>query len=527
MTLPRWRWRWRAALAIAIATGCLLSVWSPPHNLRTPTPAFALGTFASRAPNVVVIMADDMRRDELRWMPAVRRLIADRGVTFMNSFAPYPLCCPSRASFMKGQYAHNHGVLGNFGRFGFRSFKDRSTIATDLRRAGYATVFLGKYLNGYGEQRAPDGSGGSRRYVPPGWTSWLGAPEVHRAGALTGSPYNYRQTTLNLNGTLVPHEGKYQTKVFGALSASIIRRRAAAAKPFFFWASYVAPHFGKPTERDDLGRTPAVTRWIRNKFDDQITSPGSAGEADVSDKPGFIQSLRDLPPERIAAITEHYRQRAEALRLLDHQVERTVAVLRRTGELSNTYVIFTSDNGYLLGEHRVGGKILPYEESLRVPLLIRGPGIPAGVDRADPALTIDLAPTIMQAARATTSRVIDGRSLLPIARHGDQGWRRAVLTETGPLRQLDPWMRNATTDPAPKAGRFGLGLRTPGYLYVRWASNEFELYDLASDPKQLVNVADDPSYEAVRQLLADHLAAIRDCRGSDCRLPLPPALAAP
>jgi len=428
---------------------------------------------------------------------------------------------------MSGQYSHNHGVLGNFGQFGFHSFRDRSTVATDLRRSGYATVFLGKYLNGYGEQRAPDGSGGSRRYVPPGWTSWLGAPEVHGAGALTGSPYNYRQTTLNINGTLVPHAGQYQTKVFGDLSSSIIRRRAAASKPFFLWASYVAPHFGKPTERDDLGRTPAVTRWIRGKFDDQITNAVDAGEADVSDKPEFIQSLNELSPERIAAITEHYRQRAEALRLLDHQVARTMAALRRSGELSNTFVIFTSDNGYLLGEHRVGGKILPYEESLRVPLLIRGPGIPAGVTRSDPALTIDLAPTIGQAARATTSRVMDGRSLLPIARQGDHGWRRGVLTETGPLRQLDPWMRSGTTDPEPQAKRFGLGLRTPGYLYVRWASNEFELYDLAADPKQLVNVIDDLSYATVRQLLADHLAAIKDCRGSACRLPLPPALAAP
>lgn len=520
--------RWAALGSIVILAAAVSPFASPPTKAEAPTPNPALEVSSTRGrPNIVVIMADDMRRDELKWMPTVRQLIRDRGVTFTNSFAPYPLCCPSRASFMKGQYAHNHGVLGNMSPFGFRSFKDRSTIATDLRRSGYATVFLGKYLNGYGEQRAPDGSGGSRRYIPPGWTSWLGAPEIHRAGALSGSPYHYRKTTLNINGTLVPHRGKYQTKLFGGLSENVIERRAAASKPFFFWASYVAPHFGQPTERDDLGRTPAVTRLVRDKFDDLITSPSGAGEADVSDKPGFIQALQPVGPERLAAITEHYRQRAEALRLLDHQIAKTMAALRRAGELSNTYVIFTSDNGYLLGEHRVGGKILPYEESLRVPLMIRGPGIPAGVTRTDPALTIDLAPTILQAARTETVRVMDGRSLLPIARQGDIGWRRAVLTETGPLNQLDPWMRNATTDPAPKTNRFGLGLRTPDYLYVRWASNERELYDLAADPKQLVNVIDDPTYETVRQLLAEHLTAIRDCSGVDCRLPLPPSLTNP
>ena len=296
-------------------------------------------------------MADDMRHDELKWMPTVRQLIGDRGVTFTNSFAPYPLCCPSRASFMKGQYAHNHGVLGNLNAFGFRSFKDRSTIATDLRRSGYATVFLGKYLNGYGVQRAPDGSGGGRMCRRDGRLGW-GRPRGPSGRLLSGSPYHYRKTTLKVNGTLVPHRGRSQTKVFGGLSGAWVRRRAAASKPFFFWASYVAPHFGQPTERDDLGRTPA--RWqrawsatsstIRSRARWTQTRPMSQ-----ADKPQFIQSLSPFGPERIAAIIEHYNKEPKPFVWIT--VAKTMAALRRTGELSNTFVIFTSDNGYLLPEN--------------------------------------------------------------------------------------------------------------------------------------------------------------------------------
>jgi arylsulfatase A-like enzyme len=466
-------------------------------------------------------MADDMRADDLNWMPNVKNLIAAQGASFVNSFAPYPLCCPSRASFLKGQYAHNHGVLGNSLPFGFPAFGDKSTIATDLQRAGYATVFLGKYLNHYGPEPAPDGSSDhSTHYVPPGWTDWRGAPEVMRHGRNHGGPYNYRDTTLNVNGTLQPHQGAYQTKLFGKISTAIIDHRASG-RPFFFWASYVAPHFGSPVEPDDLGVSPAVTDAVRDRFDNIITSPPGSVEGDVSDKPLFIQSRAAPSDHQIAVFTEHYRQRIEALTILDYQVKETIAALRRSGELANTFVIFTSDNGYLLGEHRTGGKILPYEPSLRVPLVIRGPGIPAGVTRDDPAMTIDLAPTIDQMASASTPRDMDGQSLLQTARTGDDGWTRAVLTETGPYGQLDSWMQGATTDPGSQAARFGLGIRTARYLYVRWASEEFELYDLSADPEEFNNVVDDPAYALVLESLRSSLAAIRDCHGAGCRQPLP------
>src|SRR5262249_55732778 len=153
---------------------------------------------APARPNIVVIMADDMRADDLRWMPATRRLLGSAGATFANSFASQPLCCPSRATFLTGQYAHNTGVLGNGGPFGFHAFHDSWTLAPDLRAAGSRAPLVGKYLNGSGMTAPPGRSAGtsSRTYVPPGWTDWYGAPTV-LGGPLKGSVYNYRKTTVN------------------------------------------------------------------------------------------------------------------------------------------------------------------------------------------------------------------------------------------------------------------------------------------------------------------------------------------
>ena len=493
-------------------------------------------------PNVVVIMTDDARNDELRFMPNVRHLLGDQGVRFSNAFSPQPLCCPARASFITGEYSHNHHVWSQAPPYGFEALDDRSTLPVWLHDAGYDTVFLGKYLNGYGVQRTHDG-GPSLRYVPPGWTDWHGSVDGGMAAgsALDGGTYRYFDTTLNVNGTLEPHQGTYQTTLFGRISREVIRQRALSPRPFFYWASFVAPHHGSPREPDDprpvlrsdgrrqIFRSPARPKRVWGRFDKAIPhAPGYRGEGDVKDKPFFIRDLPALTPAEEAGVREDARQRAEALSLVDRQVGRLFRTLRQTGELRNTYVMFTSDNGYFLGEHRMRqGKILPYEPSLRVPLLIRGPGIPHGQVRSDPFTMIDFAPTVLAAAGVRVPRTVDGVSLLDVAEHGDRGWNRGILTETGPravgsdMQESDNFLVKAH---GPSPLRFSQGVRTGDYLYVEHASRERELYDLRSDPRELTNLVDRPRERHVARLMGHELDVLRNCVGSACSRPLPPEL---
>ncbi len=493
------------------------------------------------APNLVVLMTDDMRDDDLRFMPNVQRLFGGQGVRFTNSFSPLPLCCPARASFLSGQYAHNHGVWSHLPPYGFAAFDDRSTLPVWLQRLGYHTTFLGKYLNGYGRQPQPDG-GSSLRYVPPGWNDWRGAVDgaAIEAPELDGGTYRYFDTTLNDNGRLQPHQGRYQTLLLSRGTQQSIRAGARSPAPFFVWTSFVAPHVGRPHESDDPRDvlrpdgsrdgfpTAGRPKYVRGMFDEQITRIPGRTDEDVRGKPFFVRHSAPMTAEEQQAVLTAFRQRVEALRVVDDEVAKIVATLDETGELDNTYVVFTSDNGFFLGEHRRrSGKILPYEPSLRVPLFLRGPGIPAGETREDPFLTIDLGATLVQAAGGAVPDQVDGVGMLDVARDGDRGWDRPVLTDTGPRRLLLDGSGGAPDSSqilhrplGPSLQRFSQGVRTGDYLYVEHASRERELYDLHTDPQQLHNVVGDPGLRAVVARLAATLQRLRDCAGRECSEPL-------
>ena len=500
-------------------------------------------------PNVLVLMTDDMRDDDLRFMPNVRRLIGDQGVRFTNMFSPQPLCCPARASFDTGLYSHNHGVWSHVEPFGFHALDDRRTLPVWMHALGYDTMFLGKYLNGYGRQPTRTGDP-SARYVPPGWTDWHGsvdtAPEnldpESPTHYLAGGTYHYFDTTLNVRGQLEPHEGVYQTHLYSAATQEMLRREARSPNPFFAWISFTAPHSGLPHEPDDpppfpvRGKkvetfdNPARPDYVKGRFDGRITAipGGDDPHDDISAKPFFIRRRTPMTPTEDEAVLQDYRQRVEALSVVDDEVANVMATLRRTGELDNTYVLFTSDNGYFLGEHRMRqGKILPYEPSLRVPLLMRGPGLPRGVERTDPFLMTDFAPTLVDAAGGEAPAYVDGASMLDVAEHGDRGWTRGILTETGPrgvhsdVKESDNFLVHRKKK---FVLRFSLGVRTGRYLYVEHHSGERELYDLDTDPQQFDNLVDEPRMARVVRLLAHELRLLRDCRGVECRRPLPPEL---
>ena len=538
------------AALVAVATAAALSLDLDLRRGATSSSAAARAADADPssapvgAPNIVMIMVDDMRQDDLRFMPATTRLIAGQGVTFSNSFAPHPLGSPARASVLTGRYTHNHGIYNGDPPYGFAGFDDSSTLATWLADAGYTTSFIGEYLSGYGAAPAPGTATPDPGYVPPGWSQWAASFGGSRLDPEDDGIYRYFAPTLSRDGRgPVRLGGSYATELFGSLSEEAVRSAAPAAEPFFLWTSYTAPHYGSPVEADDpdpvrrqdgersVFPTPARPAAVRGSFDDLVTeAPGrSWSDPDFGDKPEFLRT----PPvseEEWAALLEVTRQRAEALSVVDQQVERTLTALEETGELDRTVVLFTSDNGYLLGEQRVRrGKALPYEPSLRVPLLVRGPGIPPGQVRSDPFTAVDVAPTLADAAGVPPAGPVDGVSLLEVARHYDRGWSRAVLTETGPREGLVRVTDAAGGELAPGEDadvRFALGIRTERYLYVDLASGEEELYDLLEDPAQYHNLLFDPEEADVLALLREELQRMRTCAGAACAAPMTEALVA-
>jgi N-acetylglucosamine-6-sulfatase len=444
---------------------------------------------AQAKPNILVLMTDDQTVESLRVMTNVNSLLARQGVTFTNNFASFPLCCPSRATYITGQYGHNHTIMGNAppaGGYDKLAPTHANSLPAWLQRAGYTTVHLGKYLNGYGRARPLE--------VPAGWTEWYGSTDP--------STYRFYNYTLNENGRLVTYgtgPANYQADIYNRKAVDLVRRLAPSDKPFFLSVAFLAPHSGGPRDADDPGNqaTPSPAPRHRNVFANQpLPTPPSLNEADVSDKPAAIRNRRLIPPARLNAMRENYQQRLESLLAVDEAVRDILSALDATGELGRTLVIFTADNGFFHGEHRIpDGKVLVYEPSVRVPLIVRGPGLPRGVQRPNLAANVDLAATILDAAGARADRRLDGRSLLPFARDPLFRSGRDVLLETPTYSAI----------------------RTPLHVFVHHSSGEQELYDLVADPHQLQSLHADPRFAALKNDLGARLARLRTCAGDACR----------
>ena len=460
-------------------------------------PAQANGQLAR--PNVLLIMSDDQTVESMKAMPKTRQLLGANGTTFANSFVGYSLCCPSRATMLSGQYNHNNGVLSNSPPDGgYEKLDHANTLPVWLQGAGYHTTHVGKYLNGYGS-RVPQTT------VPPGWSDWQGLvdPTTYRM-------YDY---TINDNGTLRTYgssPAEYQTDVLAARAEHTILTRAPQAQPFFLSVAPLAPHGeGKSPTYPDGGPPRPAPRHADAFKDAPLPRPPSFNEADVSDKPTFIRNRPRFTQQRIDQITTAYRMRLGSLLAIDDLVERLVTALSETGELDNTLILFTADNGFFHGEHRIpNGKVQVYEPSIRVPLLVRGPGFAAGATANAPALNVDLAATIAGAAGATPGRVLDGLPLSTVAAGATTAIARPVLNETG---------AEGTTR------RYHTAIRTDRHIYVEHSNGEQELYDLATDPHQLTNVAGNPAFAPLQAELAARLAVLRKCSGAACIAPPPPS----
>ena len=449
----------------------------------------------SGAPNVVVVLTDDQRVGDVRVMSVVKRELAAKGVTFAHNFATYPLCCPSRVTFMTGKYAHNHGVETNDpprgGYPGFvRKVAPSSTIGVRMQAAGYRTGYAGKFLNRFRPE--PPGS------VPPGWDVFNGLD-----GDTQYKMYGY---SIDRRGRSVSYGSRprdYQTDVLAGKAADFVRQSAGRKRPFFLTLAPIAPHEntvppGSPNPLPaprDIGRFASAPMPNSPSFNrPTIGAPQGLGG-------------RSLGRSGIAALRTLYRDRLATLQAVDDAVGRLVGVLRDTGELANTVIIYTSDNGFLLGEHGQKGKQLPYEEAAGVPLIIRGPGFPAGATRTQPTGNIDLAPTILDLAGQPWRRGTDGISLLGAAASSTADQNRPILLERSRI-----------------VGRAYAAIRTRRYVFVRSATSRgspFALFDLQVDPYELHNVALHPAYAAVVKAMRPLLARLRHCSGASCRVSVP------
>ncbi len=449
----------------------------------SPQPTLTVGAAPTPAPrpNFVVLVLDDFDSASLPALPSVARRLADEGMRFESHFVANPLCAPARASLLTGRYAHNHGVLANgapdggFARYLERGH-ERADLAFWLHAAGYHTALFGKYLNDY-----PHGA--AETHVPPGWDDWRAVLEDRRADAL-----GY---TLNENGRL-HRPAQYQTDWLARAAVEFVSDpRRPRERPFLLYLAPAAPH---------APSTPAP-RHERLYAQERAPRTPAFDEADMRDKPLWLQAQPRFTPRQVRRLDRFWRRRLQSLAAVDELYVQLLAALEQSGELQRTFVFFTSDNGYVQGPHRFpGGKNAPYEESVRVPLLVRGPGLPRGIARDALVSQIDFAPTLLELAGVQAPADLDGRSFAPLLRADwrPDAWRDALLIERGP-----------SGDPFPIPG--WRALRTAREAYIEYDNGEREHYDLAADPHQL-----ESRPERATRAQQQRLHALARCAGRTC-----------
>jgi N-acetylglucosamine-6-sulfatase len=484
-----------ASLAAGVATASQGS--ETPHAQSAPTPAPRELTPKSTRPNIVFVLTDDLSMNLLSYMPHVEAM-QRTGLTFNNYFVSDSLCCPSRSSIFTGNFPHDTHVFNNTGRHGgfgqfFSRGEEQHTFAVALQNAGYRTALMGKYLNGYGQQRGSV-PGLPFTYVPPGWSEWdvagWGYPE-----------FNYN---LNEDGELHYYGNSpsdYLTDVIARKGADFVNSSAAAGQPFFLELATFAPHSPYRPAPRDANDFPGLQAPQPPNFDRLPTVP-----------PAWLAGRPPLTDPEIERVNTVFRSRAQAVQSVDQMIGQIESAVAANGLSNDTYIVFSSDNGLHTGEYRLmPGKMTAFDTDIHVPLVISGPGIPAGTTTNAMSENVDLAKTFAQIGGTTLGG--DGRSLVPLfGGLAPVDWRNAILVEhRGPhLLSSDPdYQQPASGNPNTYEA-----MRTDQFLYVEYSDGEREIYNLDNDPFELHNLIGSVTPTQL-ELLHAELIGIKRCHGGD------------
>ena len=456
------------------------------------------GSSPSNKPNVLVIMTDDQTLESMKVMANTNALLAAQGTTFSKFYVAFPNCCPSRATFLTGQYPHNNGVTDNVApEGGFSKLRGDETLPVWLQRSGYYTASVGKYLNTWGQD-------GIR--PPPGWSHWF--------GLIDPTTYHYYNYSVSNDGKRQDYgtaETDYQTDVLGAEVKRTITEAAASGRPWFVQWTPLTPH-AQYSEHASTGDSQAMDEStipvppprFRGRFaNEPLPKPGSYNQSDMSGMPAFVASRAPITGAEEPILERLYRAELEALLAVDEWVGTLVKALEDTSQMSNTVIIFTSDNGMFHGEHRLPyGKVFLFEPATHVPLIVRGGPFPKGVSIDSMAVNADLAPTILGLAGATAGITLDGRDLVPI-----------TLNPSAPGRSilLESWFNQGRGD------RLHMYAVHDGEHVLMKDSSGYEaLFDLSSDPDQMRNRVDDPAQADLKAKLDAKLESLAVCAGPAC-----------
>jgi arylsulfatase A-like enzyme len=513
-----------SAVAVALSAGLTTSAAARPMTEGVQAPSARVDT----RPNFVVIQTDDQTVQDLAVMPAVKKLLQDKGTTFTQMMTPFAICCPSRAAMMSACYPHNNGVNANFppdGGYGVWQRNNGKTFVGEwMESAGYHTVHIGKYINGYGYFNNP------KAPAPSGWSEWHGSTDLSTY-QLYGYRLNQPDGSRVYGNFNVENPRYYGTDVYRGIAQNVIAEQAEKAGPFYMQIAFLAPHVEtvplKKAVAKKIGQSmvdvdapeastgiqsipPRPARRHKNTLRNmKLEMDPSFNEADVSDKQSFVRNLPLLTDDDIQGLVDDNRQRRQSLLAVDEAVNGIVKTLARTGQLDNTYIVFVGDNGYVLGQHRISkGKYFPYEPALNIPFIVRGPGVRAGVTFDQMVTLMDVTPTILDLAGAEpTGREPDGLSLKAALKSGTPIVDRTLLLSSGP-------QQSPAGAPLPLFD----GVRNERYSYWKYEDGFEELYDRSVDPYQLQSVADDPRYAQVKAALAAEWTTLKDCAGASCRV---------
>jgi len=474
----------RVILALLLCAGAADLIPAPRSAQASGQPQSA------RRPNIVFILTDDLSINLLPFMPQLAE-VRKQGTTFTNYFVTDSLCCPSRSSIFTGKLPHNTGVFKNAGADGgYEAFNAHGnvsqTFAVALQKAGYKTAFLGKYLNGYLPVKAGPA---------PGWDEW----------DVAGNGYKNFDYNLNQNGAIVPYGSdpqSYLTDVVSRLGRDFIRK--AGSNPFLIEIATFAPHAPYiPAPRD-------ANEFIGLQYPH---TPAFAARPDGT-APTWLKSIPELEPQKINHMRHAFRMRAQSVLAVDKMIKDIRALLAELGEADNTYIVFSSDNGYHMGEYSLRpGKMTPFDTDINVPLIVMGPGVRKGAIVREIAENIDLNPTFVDLAGAVPPGTPDGHSLVPLLRGmAAEDWRRMALIEHHGMPIVDPADPDAPELHSANPPTYE-AIRMAGAMYVEYALTDPCYYDLAKDPYELHNIAAELT-AAQKEHLHQILRTNATCKGA-------------